>query len=175
MSTVNQHAVPDWARDLKTPTTEPPEGLPVASDAERIANARARHMAGFKKRNDPRAQYGFAYGPEHYKDYFGPESSHYAVQHLTFIAEVIGTLINGKELPSYKMRSDYNPSNGLFEALGFDLSQLRLAYEARVAELGLSEVLIEEFFSGSAGAHPDWRNLSFDQRMDIFRLQESGK
>jgi hypothetical protein len=88
------------------------------SDADRIADAKARGMQLVKENNLPGAEYGFEYHASYFRDFCGPETSWYAASHLVFEAQLIEVKINGRLIP-IGARDDYSPHAGDFTSLGF--------------------------------------------------------
>jgi hypothetical protein len=141
------------------------------SDAERIASAKARHMARVKENNLPGAQYGFGYLPEYFKDGCGVETSTYDFNHLMFI---LGFLHDPKfEYLSHNHRDgDYNSFTGVWTGgtSSVSIQELKQAVAERIAALGISEVILLEHLAEPHSWQEDQQfyALSFDEKMSRF-------
>jgi hypothetical protein len=176
----NQNEIPDWARELKTPVaveSTPSRAAESRSDSKRIEQARATAID--KLRQSATLGFGSLAGssPRYIDAYFQSGPAGYAscwlAKHLYFLASVIETKIGGKPLPIGGDES-YNGATGTFATLGgFSFDALLEAYKRRIEDLGLSEVLLEEWCVNPG----DWResnafySLSFSDQMDRFRVK----
>src|ERR1700680_3666135 len=180
--------VPEWAHDLVAApqsavevatltahgrvVREPSRVAKTQTDAERIASAKARHLALVKENNLPGAQYGFGYLPEYFKDGSGPETSTYDFEHVFFI---LGFLEDPKFLHlslNYRDGS-YNSRTGIWTRGTSEISiqNLKDAVAERIAVLGISEVLLAEYLAESHG-HAEYQQfyiLSLKDRMKSLR------
>jgi hypothetical protein len=147
------------------------------SDAERIADARARHMAGVKERNAPEARYGFGFDPSYYQDFAGAETSCFDAAHLEYVAGLLQVETPAWPRPTGRFTRRYDPRTAQWEFGGelisappVTIQQLRDAIDSRIAELGLSKVKIWEGL-GECGSkdHKPFHLLSFEEKMQLFR------
>jgi hypothetical protein len=144
----------------------------VASDAERIADAKARTKALVKENNLPGAEYGFDYLPEYFKDCSGPETSTYDFEHVFF---VLRFLEDSKFLHLSLNHRDgsYNSLTGVWTRgdLKMSIGELKNAVQNRIRELGISEVLLAEYLAVPHGIVEGraFDNLSFEEKMNRFR------
>jgi hypothetical protein len=162
----------------QTPVTvesTPSRAIESRSDAERIEAARARAVE--KLRQSANSEFSSLAGrsPRYIDAYFqsGPAGypSCWLAGHIYFLAQLIETQMAGKPLPIGGAES-YVGATGTFASLGgFSFDALLKAYHARIAELGISQAMLEEW---NVGPH-DWQAsnafyaLSFDERMATFR------
>ena len=177
---------PDWLKNatLATPAVQPQapvqaESKPVrpvappGSDAERIAAARAIAVAHCREANPVGGVFGQGFPPAFYQDFgFG---SAWLARHISHRAQMIETRIAGQLLPLGESHK-FNPRTGIFELATFGVKDFSLAdvvtaYQARIRELGLSQVLLEQW---SATIHTiadekEFYALGFDERMEIFK------
>lgn len=161
--------IPDWAQDLTVSEAEQIAPKIVGTDAKRIEAARRLAIQSARWALE---QEGWSEGPraDFFKEYNGNPST-WDGQHLYVLAGLIRTQLNGKELPLGGAES-YSATTGIFATLGgFPVTALREAFDARIAELGISEVLLEEW-----NVTPrDWRQsnawhaLPFEERMKTYR------
>jgi hypothetical protein len=155
-------------------TTAPAPVAPQGSDASRIEAARAQLLRRERDSNsDP--TFGGRHQPRFFQD-FGFGSACLA-RHIVHQAQMIQTPLGGKLIP-LGISHEYNPRSGRFEfetygATDFSLADLTAAYRARISELGLSEVLLEEHSAKPSTWVDDnaFYALPFEQRMDIFRAK----
>ena len=144
------------------------------SDTHRIAAAKAAGLKAYRDSswND--------HGKTFFEDFVGKETSRYDAMHLGHVALLIHARPNGPELQLAALSDYYNAPAGTFEFKGasscqpnFTIQELKTAIAARIAELNISETLLEEsfvrHFDNIAEYQAD-RNLSFDQRMQTFRV-----
>jgi hypothetical protein len=176
----NQNEIPDWARELKTPVaveSTPSRAGESRSDSERVEAARA--IAIDKLRQSANSEFSSLAGrsPRYIDAYFqsGPSGSPscWLAGHIYFLAQLIGTQITGKSLPLGGAES-YDGATGTFATLGgFSFDALFKAYQARIAELGISEAALEEWCPNPG----DWQEsnafhaLSFEQQMARFKAK----
>lgn len=147
----------------------------AVSDANRIALAKARAMQRSKDTNPVGGEYGFDYPPSYYEDgAAGPETSSYAVHHLLFGLYLLADPKFTRISLNFESNGNYDKRTGILHFNGepdISIQEVKAAYVARIAELGLSEVLIEEFM---AEPHA-WREYQafwrqdFASRMERFR------
>ncbi len=145
------------------------------TDLERIAAAKARSKASVKANNLPGAQYGFQYAPEYFNDCSGPETSTYDFEHVFFILYFL-------EDPKWLWLScnhrdgNYNARTGIWNRgdLRISIQDLKNAVAERIAELGISEVVLAEYLaeSHSIQESQQFYGLSFDERMNKFRVAD---
>jgi hypothetical protein len=164
----------------QTPVTvesTPSRAIESRSDDERIQSART--IAIEKLRQGASSGFGSLAGcsPRYIDAYFqsGPAGypSCWLASHIYFLSKLIGTQIAGKPLPIGGDES-YDGATGTFATLGgFSFDALFKAYQARIAELGISEAALEEWCANPG----DWREsnafhaLSFSDQMDRFRVK----
>jgi hypothetical protein len=141
------------------------------TDSERIANAKARHKATVKAHNLPGAQYGFDMHESYFKDFCGPETSMYAAAHLVYQMRLLDAKFNGLPIP-IGSQDVYEPRTGEFKSLGFSLQDLKASVAARIVDLGISEVLLEEYLAEPHGmaASRAFDNVPFGQQMQKCRV-----
>ena len=124
------------------------------TDEQRIAAARKAAMELCRIGNAPDAQYGWGYRASYYEDSpAGPRSSNWDADTLHFFAEVLECPILKRSKRDWAFNA-YNPATGEFElpdCTNVSFKELQDAFDARVAELGLSKVKIWEWFNQTRG------------------------
>jgi hypothetical protein len=157
-----------------TKQTSAPRRANGQTDANRISSARERATAYCKIINAPGAQYGFQYHESYYRDFAGPETSLWDAEHWVFVAEVLETPIL-KNI-KHKMGNRYDARLGKFvskadtDVVFLSLQELKDAVDARIAELGLSKVLIWEWLAGPGGPiGGEWWRKNLSERIQRFR------
>lgn len=146
----------------------------VMPNATRIEAARAIAIESSRRALNPSSDFNPGYSPAYYQAYFqewAGKPSCWMACHIYFLAELIETRMAGKPLPIGGDES-YDGATGTFASLGgFSFDALLEAYHARIAQLGISEVLLEEWNVQPRG----WQEsnafyaLSFDERMAKFK------
>jgi hypothetical protein len=143
---------------------------PVRSASERIEAARAICIAADRESNSPSQDWGQHLPSRFFQD-FG-HGSCWLARHIYFLATLIETrYAHGKLIPLGHAQS-FDPSSGIFEALdGMSLFTLTAFYKLRIKELGISEVLLEEW---AARIHTivedaEFYALPFEGRMATFK------
>jgi len=125
-----------------------------------------------KENNLPGAQYGFGYLPEYFKDGSGPETSTYDFEHVFFVLYFL-------EDPKFLHLSlnhcdgNYNARTGIWTRgdLQISIQSLKDAVQNRIAELGISEAMLFEYFATPSSWQEDrvYYALSFEERMLRFK------
>jgi hypothetical protein len=141
------------------------------SPADRIAAARERAIQIQKESYD--GTYGVEVGPGYFKDYAGDGTSE-------FEADILMMTLALLEVPKYMTGNWCNPGGHydrrtgawMFGSFGVPLQAIRAVVDDRVRELGLSDVLIAEYFGERHGVAEDqvFRRLSFADRIGKFRI-----
>ncbi len=146
------------------------------SDAQRIADARARAMQRSKDNNKPGAMYGFEYPDSHYTDYAGPETSNWDAGVLVCIAEILEAPILGRS--RFVWSTDhYDVRTGQFnltDTAPVAIEELKAAIDGRIAELGLSKVRIWEWFADvREPLGQEWWRSDLRTRIQKFKFAKS--
>ena len=147
---------------------EPKQSRPMfGTDAQRIASAKARCIVRSKESSaDP--QYGAGHASSYWQDFAGPETSEYRFDHLMFL---LGFLKDPKfEYLSHNYSNrDYDQHTGIWTCgdIQIPIQDLKDALAARIAKLGISEVLLFEYLVVPHSWQEDQRfyGLSFDERV----------
>jgi hypothetical protein len=143
----------------------------LGSDDERIATARAVGIQHDRASNaDP--NFGGRHHPAFFLDPKGLGSA-WLARHILFMAQLIDTpasLINGKYL---RDSNEFDPCTGIFESTSSPLSlfELTVVFKLRIRELGLSQVLIEEWASTihTIADDKEFYAMGFEARMQLFK------
>ena len=138
------------------------------SPEERIAQARTKGLELSKTNNPVHGLYGMHYPPEHFKDY--GHGSAWLGRRLYFMASELRTRVNGKPLPLGE-QGQFNPATGKFDGLGFSLSDLLRAFQERISELGISQMLLEEWTSTPHPLDADQKyySMTFEERCALWK------
>ena len=141
---------------IEPPTDREPETVsksrPVVaglSDADRIASAKCQIVERSKASNAPGNFYGFHYGPKHFQDSDGPETSMHHFELVVFLLQLLAAA----------------------PAPHATLAEMKAKLEGRIRELGLSEPLIWEWLAEPLSPTDDrafWQK-SFDERIAQFK------
>jgi hypothetical protein len=143
------------------------------SDADRIAAARALGIQHSRASN-ANSEWGGFYSPAFFVDVKGFGSGWLACR-ILFLAQVLNVPaglvgVGGKYL---RDSSTFDPATGIFESATnpISLSELTGAYKLRIQELGISQVLLEEWASTLHTWQQDkeFYALPFADRMETFR------
>jgi len=150
---------PQQYRDAKSKT-----------DAARITSAKARAMHMCKDSNPVGGQYGFEYPPSYYEDFAGPNTSEYEFKHLLFILYFLHDPKFIKASLNYD--GGYNSLTGVWirGTSQISIQDLNVAVAERIAELGITEVLLLEYLAVPHGIaeYQHFGHLSFEKRMERF-------
>jgi hypothetical protein len=177
--------IPEWAQQLNPVTPQAPVQVDdsasksarpamVMPNATRIEAARAIAIESSRRALNPSSDFNPGYSPAYYQAYFqewAGKPSCWMACHIYFLAELIKTRIGDKPLPIGGHES-YDGGTGTFASLGgFSFDALLEAYHARIVELGISEVALEEWNVEPRGwqASNAFYALSFEQRIEQFR------
>src|ERR1019366_9501999 len=117
----------------------------------RISDARTERIKWCRESNPPGAGgWGFGYDDDHYQDGpTGAQTSPWDAMHLVFLARVLETPILDRSMFVWQ-HEDFDARAGQFNlpsGIVVTLAELKAALDARILELGLSRVLLEEYFS----------------------------
>ena len=143
--------VPAWAKDL-TPSplvVAETKSIPLArSDAERIADARARGIARSKD-SSAHPTYGFGHPASYWQDFAGSETSGWDAAVLVCIANILESPIL-KRSKSVWQAKHYEVRTGQFnlsDTPPVSIQDLKDAIQNRIDELGLSLAAIWEWYA----------------------------
>ena|SRR6266571_2431258 len=153
-----------------SPITKPSR-VANQTDADRIASARARHLASVKENNLPGAPYGFGYLPEYFQDGPQPETSMYDFNRLLFTLHFLG---DSKLYFENDHCGQYRNMTGIWtrkDKSEMSIQHLKDRVAARIVELGISAVLLFEYFAVPHTQQEDQQlySLSFAEKMLRFK------
>jgi hypothetical protein len=165
------------AKGAQISPAPPREYADTRTDAERIIEARQKGLQ--HSRDSQSANFGQPYPPQYFIDYVGPDTSAWAASRLDFLAQLVKTPLIGPT-EGFVWSYRYERRAGVFHfGSGVDIAiqAVRDAYVARIAGLGLSEVLLEEWMSTIHTLEEDirWGAMEWDERMATFRKAETGQ
>jgi hypothetical protein len=157
-------------RTAKAEPITKPSRVVNQTDADRLVSAKAQCIAR-SKANSADPNYGSHTHQSYWQDFAGSETSAYRFDHLMFL---LGFLKDPKwEHLSHNYRDgDYNRRTGIWTRGDQQISirDLKDALAKRIAELGISEVLLFEYLAIPHSWTEDrvFYALSFDERMRKF-------